>query len=805
MILKKALQLVSLKEGCIVSDKNTKKRISEKQWRILEYFIIEESKKIEIYLGNKKRNNKEEISHFKTYPGKIERTIEEMTRVTAIKACELFADMGILEKLEKEPGEHLKGGDITPYSLSSKIKSFRILIKLILEGSFKKIYLDKSLSYPEAMDLLDNYYFTYNINDSLIREVLAEKGVTITRFFSPMDFDLKSAQRLIDLDEKNYGISEGKKDVTEIIESMVNRFEEEAKKTERSHINNLTEFCNGFLEMVNDSTNSIESGLQNYENLAVRLIERFDDSRSYVSPSFGSPLEDVKLQLPVFCDGMSNIEKINRIKEDNFHTFYYLLYGDNAISFSKVLRTVLSYNEQILEKLREIESFLRLSNDYLSDNYSAEMNEFEDKWKSQIDINKDEYNPNYSAKLLEDLKAMYSNLPDSLEKLMEEYNRDYDLESMIRNIDNCYNIMEKEVLKHSGIKNLNNEFINNNFDTILTEHYQKFEYEKIIVPVLSLIHTSPLALNELLNGEWDCFNLSILDRDKLENSDFLTKLIHIAVINLLVYPKILKKGIVQCAGMEHAKYPDHSQIMSTYKPNLTIQNFREFEHTLFKDWYDNMDFTEFKSIEPTFLQIKLKQFYEIRYKLSFLAEYKSESNTTVYSKAELKINSELEVLKVSHIKDPVAMILKLKSDNSKFAYIRNMFSTQMQNKVLFINDAVRPSMSFVKELFGELNNVIMNPDFYEDGIFDDVLPKKEGNRSVLKSHLNQQLANSEIVQMVNEDPLYHRWFLGDNRYLLEKSFENEIESGYPEHFEKYLDRRAEKNNRKSKIKNKSIY
>lgn len=40
---------------------------------ILEHFIINESKNIEKHLINKKLNAEDELSHFKTYPRKIEK------------------------------------------------------------------------------------------------------------------------------------------------------------------------------------------------------------------------------------------------------------------------------------------------------------------------------------------------------------------------------------------------------------------------------------------------------------------------------------------------------------------------------------------------------------------------------------------------------------------------------------------------------------------------------------------------------------------------------------------------------------
>lgn len=73
-------------------------------------------------------------------------------------------------------------------------------------------------------------------------------------------------------------------------------------------------------------------------------------------------------------------------------------------------------------------------------------------------------------------------------------------------------------------------------------------------------------------------------------------------------------------------------------------------------------------------------------------------------------------------------------------------------------------------------------------------------KQVLQSNLNQNVSNNDILRMVNEQTLYHKYFLPANRYLLEKLFENELESGYIEHHEVYLAVCVEDEKRKQKLK-----
>jgi hypothetical protein len=62
-----------------------------------------------------------------------------------------------------------------------------------------------------------------------------------------------------------------------------------------------------------------------------------------------------------------------------------------------------------------------------------------------------------------------------------------------------------ERIRH--VKELKLDYVKNNYSNLINEHYSIFEYEKLILPILALIHTSPRALNEFLNGEWKSFDL----------------------------------------------------------------------------------------------------------------------------------------------------------------------------------------------------------------------------------------------------------------------------------------------------------
>lgn len=757
---------------------------------ILEHFIINESKNIEVHLRNKKLNGEDELSHFTTYPRKIEKEMGTNQQSPA-NFCKKYLKLGILEELD---GKRTRGRPAKPYRLKSDLNTLRILVKLIID----------SMPYPDALKLLDNYYFTYNINDSLIKEVLAEKNVTITRYFSTIDFDVNGAQRLYDRDHENSGYSEKKTNAAETMKEFVNKEEEKRKENERSSINNLTDFCNVFLEYVAKSNDDTEMQIQDFENWAVKLIERFKYFQNYTSIYVLSLLQDLRLKIPIFCDDTLDQDKINEIKKRNYEQFYYLFYGEGVISISLVVTRISSWNHEILEQLMNIERFLCLPpQTRLSYDYKIEIEKIEDKWMEYAKTGKNEYDSSLSTELLDEVNLPYPNLFDTLEKLLEEYERDYDLETMIRTIYQKHERIEQTIQKYADIKGLKNEFIENNFAALLKDHYEKYEYEKVIIPVLSLIHASPMALNDFLNGEWTSFDLFFTDRGDLENSQFLTRLIHIVTIDSLIYPKMPQNGIVQYISKEHVTYPEHSQMLSTYKPVIDSQDYNAIYDNLNNDWYNNMTYSEFENFEPSFLNIKLKQIYDLKYMLSFKPD--SNSKLSIDSYAKISVRSELDLLKLTHIKDPLSLIDKLKSNDSKFAYIRSMFSTQMQNKVVFIDTNTKPSTTFLKELLQELNNVIMNPEFNKYKVFKDVLPENEDMKLVFHKYSTQNVSTRDILRMVNEQQLYHRHFLGVNRYLIEKLFENELESGYIAHYEKFLAVCVEDEKRKQMLKNNRTF
>ncbi|TQD23563.1 hypothetical protein [Methanolobus vulcani] len=767
------------------------KSVTEAQWEVLEYFIIKESNQIEDYLKRKEWDNNLKKTPFKTYPAKIEEEIKKITgnevsRVTAQKACQSFLEMHILEVLDKETGKHLKGRDVEPYVLKSDLRSIRKIVALIFDRTFNQSNKKYQFSYLDAMKLLNNYYFTYNINESLVKEVLAEKNIAIKRSFQILDWDLKSAQRLLEIykvNDEGVTISEiDKNAATNIMLQVVDESEKKNKDAENSMIRRLAGYCNDFLEFVSEHKST---ELSNYETRAMRLFEDFRSGGLLVPNEFQYhnewPLSWGILTIPLCSNETTIIERITKVKKANYQDFYYVYHAEGIIKLSLIVDLVIAKYDATIWSLQEIETFLELDHGSgLSLHFENECDQFKTKWKKIVEDNDNEFDSNLSGKLLDDIKILNDGLKADLNKLTETYDADNsDLWSKIRKIESDLQFMPKDAKKHSTIEDITNDYIKNNYKTILDEHETKFEYEKVILPILALIHASPMALNEFLNGNWESSEMEFdpsFGVEQLNKSTLLSKLIQIASINLLMYPKTLTKGIIESAGMEHFNLPNNSHSQSEYYSKMDVNEYWKIYDQMHKDWYNNLTYSEIKSYEPTFLKLKLKQLYEIQYKLSFSTDSSSNADAPIYSKIDIRNHPDFDLhfLKVGDIRDSVGIIEKLRSEERSFVYIMNKFSTRMQNKLKFIDTSTQPSLSFIKEITQELNNVLLQPDFYSKDIFGYILDDKEDIKSEFEKRISNKYPSKEVMKLINIDMRYHINTFSSNKYIFLKLMKDEF-------------------------------
>jgi len=145
-------------------------RLTEKEFEVLLYFIENES-------GWKRSVSKpiiaickDEKKHFMAYPAKIEKDLrKEISRVWAAKICKKLEEREILDHenllppRQKNKTEH--------YFIRSDFQAFSNAVKVVVDTATSK----------DRVWILALSYFENNINESLVKTVLAERNVLIGR------------------------------------------------------------------------------------------------------------------------------------------------------------------------------------------------------------------------------------------------------------------------------------------------------------------------------------------------------------------------------------------------------------------------------------------------------------------------------------------------------------------------------------------------------------------------------------------------------------------------------------------------
>lgn len=162
-------------------------RLTEKEFEVLLYFIDNES-------GWKRGSSKpiitickDEKKHFMAYPAKIEKDLgKEISRVWAANICKKLEERGILDHenllppRQKNKTEH--------YYLRSDFLAFSKVIKAIVDTATSK----------DRVWIFARSYFQKNINESLVKNVLAERNVVTGRNLDLWLWKPVEAQNLFD-------------------------------------------------------------------------------------------------------------------------------------------------------------------------------------------------------------------------------------------------------------------------------------------------------------------------------------------------------------------------------------------------------------------------------------------------------------------------------------------------------------------------------------------------------------------------------------------------------------------------------
>lgn len=154
-------------------------KLTEKELLPLNYFIDSESK---VML---EKNPIEK--HFNVYPGKIETELEgKISRVYAKEVCEKYITMGILSKSGTDSSK--KDSEKSYYFMNHDLMTFKKVVRLILENFDKETVVER---FGQA-------YFQSKIDEKLVKKVLFERGVVLSRRLEISNWEELEGKQLFD-------------------------------------------------------------------------------------------------------------------------------------------------------------------------------------------------------------------------------------------------------------------------------------------------------------------------------------------------------------------------------------------------------------------------------------------------------------------------------------------------------------------------------------------------------------------------------------------------------------------------------
>ena len=330
----------------------SEKGLSEKEWIVLKYFIENESQTIQKWLSTKKRKS-ESQQHFITYPSKIESDLGNITRPTAGKACNKFLEMGLFNSKKKRP--NFKGGETDHYYLKSDLQIIRKLVQLIME-------MDDSY---EIIQIIGNHYFMYNINESLVKEVLYEKQVQISRRLSFFEWNIKEAKMIFDDYVKlfNKETNDSKITFDKEVRRTINDFEEEHNDCEKIELKRFYNFYKNFFKNSDDDFDVVKH----------YVTDKFRDSNNLLlSDNITTAMNRLSfsIDLLVFNKNISN-EHILEIKKLNADLFEKIPNLQNCHSGFENHYKQFQYKNLILPLLSIIQASPKALNEFINGNWDS--------------------------------------------------------------------------------------------------------------------------------------------------------------------------------------------------------------------------------------------------------------------------------------------------------------------------------------------------------------------------------------------------------------------------------------------------
>ncbi|MBP2145811.1 hypothetical protein J2129_001265 [Methanofollis sp. W23] len=270
------------------------------------------------------------------------------------------------------------------------------------------------------------------------------------------------------------------------------------------------------------------------------------------------------------------------------------------------------------------------------------------------------------------------------------------------------------------------------YPEILHSHREVIEMEKCILPILTLIKSSPSALRYFLSGEWHSFELKKeMVEDHEYASEFMKDMVSIAARDISITLQIPMNNIVDYVDFNHREWvlsPD-----GDVKPHIAYMFFSlKNGNTLSID------------LKYSARQIS-KQFCFI--------PVDGHGTCSPGTRYEVKIPDEMDFkLKIwttdsplciapEDIKDKEKFMEWLSSDSAIPRHLVQMLSNRVQNMIRVYPSKDNPSDTFFKLLLEDLNRALRRPDLFEKSCFEGTDVDIDGY--------------CKIFERLNKDPVKH--------------------------------------------------
>lgn len=288
------------------------------------------------------------------------------------------------------------------------------------------------------------------------------------------------------------------------------------------------------------------------------------------------------------------------------------------------------------------------------------------------------------------------------------------------------------------------------FPDVFDDRFKTIEQERLILPILALIQSSPAALAEFVLGTWETFKVLhgiFHKKDEKFSNPLFMRLISLAI--------------------------------SDMARTLTIPGNKNVDSFELRDISDRLTIDGEDRKEDALLRIGLTRGYDIYYDMGYSTkerkypqilptiEEKTPQPNKFWVKVRVRQASSFFIQKPD-IRD-IALLLTLLTAKSPISnHIRGKLSNRMQNLLLRYENINAPTSAFTTFLIEEINRSLLREDFYDTKAFSDVQISPETQGAINNFFHLIEYDDGESTGS-NYRVLLHR-----NRSLLDDAFPDAI-------------------------------